>query len=108
MTYEGTDRSRVLTPEGEAYRQIEGAGIVRGSDQVDLAHAFLDYILSAEVQELIPPTNWMFPVNREAAVPDKLGAVRRHPGAAPSSLDPERSPKTKPAGCDMWAAAIAR
>jgi len=28
------------------------------------------YVLSEEVQGLIPPTNWMFPVNAETPLPD--------------------------------------
>lgn len=69
VMYAQSDRNRVLTPEGEAYRQIEAAGIVRGTDQVDLAHAFLDYLLSVEVQRMIPTTNWMFPVNAKTPLP---------------------------------------
>lgn len=107
VTDSGTDRIRVATPEGEGYRQIEGAGIVRGSDQVDLAHAFLDYILSAEVQELIPPTNWMFPVNQEAAVPynwEQYAVIPEHA----VSLDPEMIAENEARWFRMWSTAITR
>lgn len=67
----GSDRNRVLTPEGEAYRQIETAGIIAGTDQAQLAHAFLDYLLSPEIQSLIPTSNWMFPVNANATLPQE-------------------------------------
>lgn len=60
----------VLTLGGKAYRQIEGAGIVRTSKNIDLAYAFLDYLLSPEAQSLIPTTQWMFPANAKAALPD--------------------------------------
>ncbi len=68
--YAGSDHTRVLTPMGQAYQQIEAAGVVAGTDVPELAHRFLDYLLSEEVQSLIPTTNWMFPVNAEAPVPD--------------------------------------
>lgn len=69
VMYEESDRYQVLTPQGEGYRQIEGAGIIAGSDNVELAHAFLDYLLSVEVQSLIPTTNWMFPANEATPLP---------------------------------------
>src|SRR5690606_39282017 len=55
----------ILTPQGQAYQQIEAVGIVSGTGVPELAHRFVDYVLSEEVQSLIPTTNWMFPVNAE-------------------------------------------
>ncbi len=107
VTYEGTDRYRVLLMDDQGYRQIEGAGIVRGSDQIDLAHAFLDYLLSVEVQELIPPTNWMFPVNQDAAVPDEWEAYAIIPDEA-VQLAPELISENEARWFRMWATAIAR
>lgn len=59
----------VLPLEGAGYRQIEGVGIVRTSKNVDMAHAFVNYLLSPEVQSLIPTTNWMYPANPKAKLP---------------------------------------
>ncbi|MFS8524244.1 MAG: thiamine ABC transporter substrate-binding protein, partial [Limnochordales bacterium] len=68
--YAGSAHSRILTPQGQAYQQIEAVGIVSGTGVPELAHRFVDYVLSEEVQSLIPTTNWMFPVNAEAPLPD--------------------------------------
>lgn len=68
--YADSDHSRILMPKGQAYRQIEAVGIVSGTDVPELAHRFVDFVLSEEVQSLIPTTNWMFPVNAEAPLPD--------------------------------------
>jgi|GEM_PF-153693 len=107
VTYDGSERYQVLAPRGEAYRQIEGAGIVRGSDQVDLAHEFLNYLLSAEVQELIPPTNWMFPVNKNAALPPEWEKYAVVPERA-VHLDPQLIAENEARWFRMWATAIAR
>jgi len=107
VMYEGTDRYQVLPLEGEGYRQVEGAGIVRGSDQVELAHAFLDYLLSVEVQELIPLTNWMFPVNQDAKVPEEWEAYAVVPERA-VSLSPGLIAENEARWFRMWATAIAR
>lgn len=50
-----------LFEEGH-FPQIEVAGILKSSDQQDLARDFLAFLTSAEGQANIPTTNWMFPV----------------------------------------------
>jgi thiamine transport system substrate-binding protein len=42
--------------------QVEIAGIVAASEQQELAREFLAYLTSAEAQQIIPTTNWMYPV----------------------------------------------
>jgi len=65
----GDLRYRVLTPSGEGYRQVEYMGVVRTTDSPDLAHSLLDIVLSHQVQELIPTSQWMFPANQDADTP---------------------------------------
>lgn len=79
---EGSQRYRAVALNGEAARYIEGMGIVRTSEKPELAHALLDIILSREIQELIPTSQWMFPVHREAELPE---------GFADVALQPERA-----------------
>ncbi|MGY4707672.1 thiamine ABC transporter substrate-binding protein [Candidatus Bipolaricaulota sp. J31] len=62
-------RYRVALLDGEAYRFVEWMGIVKGSDNVELAHEFMDLVLSKGIQELIPTTQWMFPVSEAATFP---------------------------------------
>ncbi|MBE0552689.1 MAG: thiamine ABC transporter substrate binding subunit [Rhodobacteraceae bacterium] len=49
------------------YLQVEVAGILAGSDQPDLARAFLAYLAGDAAQSVIPTTNWMYPANLPAA-----------------------------------------
>lgn len=44
------------------YVQIELAGILESSTQKQLANDFLTYLVSQAGQNIIPTTNWMFPV----------------------------------------------
>jgi thiamine transport system substrate-binding protein len=81
-------RYRVITPDGEAFRQIEGMGIVAGSDQVGLAHSFLNLVLEKEIQELLPTSQWMFPVNELAELPPEFARYAVIP-ERPVSLSPE-------------------
>lgn len=63
-------RYRVALLDGEAYRFVEWMGIVKGTGHRDLAHDFMDLVLSKEVQELIPTTQWMFPASEIAELPE--------------------------------------
>lgn len=77
----------VLLPRGQAYRYIELMGIVKGTKRRDLAHKFLDFVLSPEVQSLITTENVMFPVNPKAPVPEVFSQYAVVP-ADPVMIDP--------------------
>ena len=68
---EGDDtKSAAAFSEGH-YMQIEVAGKVAGTDQPELADAFLEFILSDGFQSVITTTNWMYPVvTPEAGLPE--------------------------------------
>lgn len=53
------------------YLQIEVAGKIAGSDQPELADAFLKFMVSDAFQTIIPTTNWMYPAKLPASgLPD--------------------------------------
>lgn len=73
--YEQSSRFRALVfPEGHI-RQIEGAGMVRGAGNQDGAAAFLDFLISSEAQNVLPLTQWMYPVNASVPLPDSYRAA---------------------------------
>ncbi|EKD75959.1 MAG: Thiamin transporter substrate binding subunit [uncultured bacterium] len=50
-------------PISEGYlRQVEGVAVVKGSAAQTTAQAFIDYLLTDDVQNQIPRTQWMWPV----------------------------------------------
>jgi thiamine transport system substrate-binding protein len=53
--------------------QVEGAAIIKGALTTDrerkLAHDFLEFLLTKEVQEKIPLTNWMYPIVEGTKLP---------------------------------------
>ncbi len=53
---------KVLQLENGFPVQIEGAGIVKGTEHLELARKFIDFILTKKFQENIPLTQWMYPV----------------------------------------------
>ncbi|RMA43466.1 thiamine ABC transporter substrate binding subunit [Rhodophyticola porphyridii] len=89
------------------YLQIEVAGMLAGSDQPDLARAFLDFMLTERFQSIIPTTNWMYP----AALP-----VDALPDGFDTLIVPERALLFDPAtaaalradALNTWLTALSR
>ena len=50
-------------------RQVEYAGVVAGAKNPEGAKAFVDFLLSDAVQEVIPANMYMYPVNTDIALP---------------------------------------
>jgi len=55
-----------LVDNGACFRQIEFVGILKGTQNRDLAEAWIDFMLSPEFQEDIPLQMFVFPVNQQA------------------------------------------
>lgn len=52
---------RVVTPDDGGYRTVEGAAIVAGTEQRDLAYTFLNFLHTDEVQTELAVRNRQFP-----------------------------------------------
>ncbi|MBF0280852.1 MAG: thiamine ABC transporter substrate-binding protein [SAR324 cluster bacterium] len=85
LEHEKTDRFRAALFARGHYKQVEGAGIVKGSRNPAMARQFIDYMLSSEFQKEIPLKNWMFPVAKSQELP-KSFSLAIHPDAV-KSLD---------------------
>lgn len=59
-----------IVADGTAFRQIEYAGILRGTDNEAAAQQLIDFLLSVPFQEDMPLQMFVFPVNTEAELPD--------------------------------------
>lgn len=77
-----------LVGKNMCFRQIEFAGILKGTSQQELARAFLDALLSIPYQEDIPLQMFVYPVNQEAALPVEFTKYVQVPAKA-GSLTPE-------------------
>lgn len=59
-----------ITAPGTCFRQIEFAGILEGTDNLEGAQRFIDFMLSETFQEDVPLQMFVFPVNRDAELPE--------------------------------------
>lgn len=57
-----------------ATRQVEYAGVLTGAANPQGGKAFIEWMLSAEVQSAIPETMYMYPVNPQAALSEEITA----------------------------------
>ncbi len=51
------------------FAQVEYAGVLEGADNPEGAEAVIDWLLSPEVQEALPPNMYVYPVAEDAALP---------------------------------------
>jgi thiamine transport system substrate-binding protein len=62
------------TPTGTVvdtcFRQVEYAGVLRGTSQPAAAQALIDFMISVPFQEDVPGQMYVYPVNGEAALPE--------------------------------------
>jgi len=75
LEYEKTERYQVAKFKEGHYRQIEFAGIIKGTKNIKLAKEFIDFMLSKEFQSVIPLKNWMFPVVQYGPLPESFSIV---------------------------------
>ncbi len=63
---EKDERYRAAPFDEGHYMQIETAAVLKSSKHQKLARRFMQYMISDDVQALIPETNWMLPVTKVA------------------------------------------
>lgn len=106
LEYEKTERYQAAVFSDGHYRQIEYAGIVKGTKNRKLAEKFIDFTLSEEFQAAIPLTNWMFPVIEYGSLPEsfKIAPKPKAVGELPSArVDNQNKYWLK-----KWSRAVAR
>ena len=79
------------------FRQIEFVGILRATRHRALAEKFVDFMLAKQFQEDMPLQMFVYPVNRNAAVPEAFTKFAQVP-AQPAALTPAEIA----AGRDKW------
>jgi thiamine transport system substrate-binding protein len=83
------------------FRQIEFVGILNGTEQRDLAEAWVDFMLSVPFQQDIPLQMFVFPVNSEAELPQVFIDHVQIP-TEPATLSIERIDQNREAWIEAW------
>jgi len=90
----------ILGPD-TCFRQIEFAGILKGTPKRALSEKFIDFMLSREFQEDVPLQMFVFPVLPAAQLPDAFMQAVEIP-TSPASLNPDLIAEKREAWIQAW------
>lgn len=96
----------LLPPKG-AFRQIEFAGILKGTQHAELARKWMDYMISAPVQNDIMPQMVVYPVLPSATIPDVYTQFAPVP-EQPATLDPDTIAQNRDQWIQQWTQTVLR
>lgn len=99
--------TRALTAAQSCFRQIEFVGILKGTQQRELAEAWVDFMLSTSFQEDMPLNMYVFPVLPQAALNETFEAFMALPDE-PVILDPARIAENRENWIEAWTDLVLR
>lgn len=89
--------------EGTCFRQLEYAGVLRGTDHGDEAAKLLEFLTGERFQRELPLTLFVYPANPQAALPEVFTRFAVSP-AEPFTIDPSRIEANRTTWQRQWAA----
>jgi thiamine transport system substrate-binding protein len=94
-----------ITGPDTCFRQVEFAGILKGTANQKLAEKFIDFMLSTEFQNNMPLQMFVYPVNQNATLPDAFVKYSQAP-SQPAVLSPEEISANRDAWIEAWTLAM--
>jgi len=91
--------------QDSCFRQIEFAGVLKGTSHADAAHKFIDFMLSKEFQEDMPLQMYVYPVRTDAALPDVFTKFAVKP-PNPIEVDPTTIGQSREKWINDWTSAV--
>ena len=92
---------------GSCFRQIEFAGILKGTPNRDLAEAWIDFMLSPTFQEDMPMQMAVFPVNPDARLDESFAQYLQTP-EQPATLAPDLIASQRETWIQAWTEVVLR
>jgi thiamine transport system substrate-binding protein len=92
---------------GTCFRQVEYAGVLRGTQHPDAARRLVDFLVSERFQRELPLTLFVNPVNPEVELPEVYGRFTAVPDT-PWSLPPAEIAANRAAWQDEWTDIVLR
>ena len=96
-----------VVSDGSAFRQIEFVGVLKGAQNPEAARKLVDFLLSRELQEDIPLQMYVYPANKNAALPE---VFVKHSQTAknPAVVSPEDIATHREEWLDAWTDTVLR
>jgi thiamine transport system substrate-binding protein len=89
------------------FEQIEYAGVLTGAANVTGAESFLNFMLSPEVQQALPDSMYVFPVDPDIDLPTQWAKFAKQP-TDPFSVDPAEISANRDAWLREWSDVTSR
>jgi thiamine transport system substrate-binding protein len=93
--------------ESSCFRQVEFAGILRGTEHRGAAEQLVDFLISERFQREVALTLFVFPVNPDVALDPAFLQYATIPDA-PLTIDPRLIEQHRTEWIDEWTAVVAR
>jgi thiamine transport system substrate-binding protein len=101
------DESPIGVIAESCFRQIEFAGILRGTEHERAAQRVIDWMLSLDFQEDIPLSMFVFPVRPDATLPEVFTEHTTVP-EQPFEMDPQRITDNREPWIEDWTRTVLR
>jgi thiamine transport system substrate-binding protein len=95
-----------MTGPKVAFLQIEGIGILEGTNNEKLAEQFVDFVMDRAFQEDFPTRMWVYPANSAAALPAVFDFALAPED--PATVDPAMITANREAWIDEWTQIVLR
>ena len=89
FTLDGSGASTTKALLDTCFQQVEYAGVLAGADNPEGATALIDFLETTEVQESLPDSMYVFPVDANAKLPSDWAEFAVRP-VQPFTVDPAR------------------
>jgi thiamine transport system substrate-binding protein len=96
-----------VVSDGACFRQIEFAGILKGTQNRQLAEEWIDFMLSPTFQEDIPLQMFVFPVNENAKLDETFEKFLAVPDN-PAFVSPEDIAANRETWINDWTQVVLR
>jgi thiamine transport system substrate-binding protein len=96
-----------ILSDGSCFRQIEFAGILKGTKNRGLAEKWIDFMLSTTFQEDMPLQMYVFPVNSQAKLNETFTKYLINP-QNPGGVDPQEIAANREKWIQAWTEAVLR
>ena len=94
-----------IVASGMCFRQIEFVGILKNGQNKDLAQKFVDFMLSQKFQEDMPLNMFVYPVNKNAQLPEVFTNFAQI-AKSPAALSAAEIASNRDAWIEAWTAAM--
>jgi thiamine transport system substrate-binding protein len=101
------DKATTASVDSTCFRQVEFAGVLRGTEHTAEAQQLVDFMVSSTFQTELPLNLFVYPANDAVDLPEVFTANATVP-AAPATMEPAKIAANRQAWLDTWTDTVLR